>query len=130
MASNTANLMLDEPPLIVKMRGLSGFMNESSGFTQSEQGQLRAGGLVIRVKNAANSHTFRDFDEHRCVFDVEHSLRRGLSNVQREPEDVRIWFSDMDKAGGDEGIYKLSQPELANPMRVEFPCFIADHDDL
>ena len=32
-ASNSANLMLDEPPLIVRMRGLAGFTDDTSGIT-------------------------------------------------------------------------------------------------
>ena len=32
-ASNSANLMLDEPPLIVRMRGLAGFIHDSFVIT-------------------------------------------------------------------------------------------------
>ena len=48
-ASNSANLMLDEPPLIVRMLELAGFINDSLIITQSEQSRFRTGGLVIRV---------------------------------------------------------------------------------
>jgi hypothetical protein len=36
-ASNTANLMLDEPPLIVRMRGLAGFMDDYFVIPQSDR---------------------------------------------------------------------------------------------
>ena len=48
-ASNSANLMLDEPPLIVRMLEVAGFMNDSFAIIQSERSQFRARGLVIRV---------------------------------------------------------------------------------
>jgi len=72
--------MLDEPPLIVRMRGLLGFMDDSFVILQSERSQFRARRLVIRVKNASNPQTFRDLDEHRGVFDVtilEHAEKAG-----------------------------------------------------
>ena len=41
--------MLDDPPLIVRMRGLAGFMDDSLVILQSEQSQFRACGPVIRA---------------------------------------------------------------------------------
>src|SRR5208337_3159973 len=73
-ASNSANLMLDEPPLMVRMRGLACFMDGSFVIPQSERSQFLARGPIIRVKNASNPQTFRDLDEHRGVFDIDHLL--------------------------------------------------------
>jgi hypothetical protein len=63
--------MLDEPPLIVRMRGLAGFMDYSFVTLQSARNQFRARGPGIRVKNASNSQTFRDLGQQRAVFDIE-----------------------------------------------------------
>jgi hypothetical protein len=46
--------MLAEPPLIVRMRGLAGFIGNSFVIPQSKRNQFRASGAVIRVKNASN----------------------------------------------------------------------------
>src|ERR1035441_7623775 len=46
-AGYTANLMLEEPPLIVRMHGSAGFML-GSFVRQSERTEFRAGGPVIR----------------------------------------------------------------------------------
>ncbi len=61
---NSANLMLDEPPLIVRTRDSAGFMAGSFVILQSERRQLRARRPVVHVKNAANSQTFGDLDKH------------------------------------------------------------------
>ena len=82
-ASNSANLMLDEPPLIVRMCGLVGFMDNSFVILQPERNQFRAGGPVICVKNASNPQTFRDLSEHRGVLDIDHLPGRHLGAVQR-----------------------------------------------
>src|SRR5664280_52550 len=99
-----ANLMLDEPPLIVRMYALAVFMR---GFfvLQSERSQFRARGPVIRVENASNPQTFRDLDEHRGVFDIDDLPGWHLGDVQRKPKDVRVGLADVDEAGGDEGIH-------------------------
>ncbi|MEO8655411.1 MAG: hypothetical protein ABI409_14895 [Ramlibacter sp.] len=47
-ASNSANLMLDEPPLIVRMRGLVGFIDHTCFMPQSEQGHFRAHRCCLR----------------------------------------------------------------------------------
>jgi len=47
--------MLDDPPLIVSMRGLAGSMDDSSSFLQSERSQFCVRGLVIRVKESFES---------------------------------------------------------------------------
>ena len=39
-ASNSANLMLDEPPLIVRMRGLAGFMETPSSSCNPNEASL------------------------------------------------------------------------------------------
>src|ERR1700677_2273622 len=94
----SANLMLDEPPFIVRMFGLV--------ILQSERSQFRAGGFVIGVKDASNPQAFGDFNEHRGVFDIDHLPGRRLGDVQREPKDVRVGLADVDEAGGNEGIHK------------------------
>src|SRR5664279_3412769 len=87
-ASNSANLMLDEPPLIVRMRALAGFMDGSFVILQSERSQLRARGPVIRVENTLNPQAIRDLDKHRRVFDIDYLPGRRLGDVQRKSKDV------------------------------------------
>jgi hypothetical protein len=54
------NLMLEEPPLIVRILGLAGFMDDSFVILQSEWCDFRACGPVILGKNASNPQTSRD----------------------------------------------------------------------
>src|ERR1039458_6787909 len=100
--------MLDEPPLIVKMRALAGFMDVFFVILQSERSQFRAGGFVIRVKNASNPQSFRDLDEHRGVFDIGYLPGWRLADVQRKPKDVRVGLTEVDEAGGNKRIHKRS----------------------
>ena len=58
-------------------------------------------------------------NEHRRVFDIEDLLDRRLGNVQRQPKDVRVRFSQMDKTGGNKEIHEPVQLELANPIRIQ-----------
>ena len=116
--------------LIVRMRGLAGFINGTFVILQSERSQFRARGPVIRVKNASNPQTFRDLDEHRGVFDIDHLPGWRLGDVQRKPKDVRVGLADVDEAGGNKRIHKPVQLELSNPIRIQFPRFVADHGDL
>jgi hypothetical protein len=44
--------MLDEPPLMVRISGVAGFMDDSCVRLQSERNQWRARGAAIRVKQA------------------------------------------------------------------------------
>src|SRR5512135_2521773 len=108
-------------------RGLAGFMDDALVILQSERSQFRAGGPVIRVKNASNPQTFRDLDEHRGVFDIDYLPCRRLGDVQRKPKDVRVRLVEVDEAGGNESIHKLVQLELPNPVRIQFAPFVADH---
>ena len=55
------------------------------------------GGLVIRVTDTPNPQTFCDLDEHRLVVDIDDLLGRHLGDVQRQPKDVRVGFSKVDK---------------------------------
>ena len=112
------------------MDRLAGFMDDSFVILQSERSQFRARGLVIRMKNAANSETFCDLDEHRSVFDIDYLPGRHLGDVQRNPEYVHVGLSEMDEAGGNEKIYKPIQLELSNSVGIQFPPFVADHGDL
>jgi hypothetical protein len=82
--------MLINPLLIVSMCGLAAFMDNSFVILQSERSQFRARGPPILVKNASNPQTFRDPDEHRGIFDIEHLPGRCLGDVERKPKDVRV----------------------------------------
>jgi hypothetical protein len=115
--------------LIVRVRGLAGFINGTFVILQSERSQLCARGSVIRVKNASNSQTFRDPDEHRGVFDIDHLPRWRLGDVQRKPKDIRVGLANMNEAGRNKRIDKLVELELLNPVNIQFPCFVADHGD-
>jgi diadenosine tetraphosphatase ApaH/serine/threonine PP2A family protein phosphatase len=98
--------MLDEPPLIVRMRGLAGSIANSLVMLQAERGQLCARGLEIRVTDAAYSQTVRDLDEQWLVIDIDDLLGWYLGDVQCKPKDVRVGFAEVDKAGGDKEIYE------------------------
>jgi hypothetical protein len=104
-------------------------MDDAFIVPQSERSQFRARGFVIRVKNASNPQTFRDLDEHRGVFDIDHLPGWRLGNVQRKPKDVRIGFADVDEAGGNKRIHKPVQLELPNPIRIQLARFVADRGD-
>jgi hypothetical protein len=119
--------MLDEPPLIVRTRGLTGIMDEPFVILRSKRSQLCAGGLVIRVKNASDPQTSRNVDENRGVFDIDDLLRWRLGDVQREPKDVGVGLADVNKAGGNKSIYKPVHLELANAIRIHRARFVADH---
>jgi hypothetical protein len=105
-------------------------MDDSFVILQSERRQFLARGHVIRVKNASNPQVFRDLDEHRGVFDIDCLPGWHLGDVQRKPKDVRVGLADVDEAGRNEKIHKPVQLELSNPVRIQFPCFVADHCDL
>ncbi len=81
------------------------------------------------MKNASNSQTFRDLNEHRRVFDVQYAAGWRLSDVQREPKHFHVGLARMDEAGGNEGIHESVQLELVNPIRVHFSRFVADDGD-
>ena len=71
-AAKCADPFLDlVAPLIVRMPGLAGFMDDSFVILQSERSQCLARGLVIHVTDAANPQTFRDLDEQRLVIDID-----------------------------------------------------------
>jgi hypothetical protein len=62
-------------------RGFRELRDTSSVIAQSQQSQFRARGPVIRVENASNPQTFRDLDEHRGVFDIDHLPGWRLGDV-------------------------------------------------
>jgi hypothetical protein len=72
------------------------------------------------VNNASNPQAVSDLSEHRAVFDVEDLPGLHLGNVQRQPKELRVGFADVDKARENKEVHKPVQPELANPIRVEF----------
>src|ERR1017187_4941524 len=104
--------MLDEPPLMVRMIGSDSFMDDSFVILQSQRSQRRARGLVILVSNASNSQPFRNLNEHRGVFDIDHLPGRRLGDVQGKSKDVRIRLAEVDKARGNKSIHKSVQLEF------------------
>jgi hypothetical protein len=82
------------------------------------------------VENAPKPQTFRHLDEHWGVFDIDDLPGWRLGDVQRQPKDVRAGFADVDEAGGYKRILKPVQPELTNPLPIQFATFVADHGDL
>jgi hypothetical protein len=92
-------------------------MDDSFVILQSERRQFRARGGVIRVKNASNSQTFRDLNEHRGVFDADYVPGWRLSDVQRKLKDVRIGLARVNEAGGNKGILAPYNPRLDGPQR-------------
>src|ERR1035438_5988127 len=100
-ASNSANLMLDEPPLIVRMRGLAGFMDVFFVILQSERSEFHARRPVIRVKNASNPQSFRDLDEHGGIFNIQYVLGRRLGDVQSKPKHFHVGLAGVHEAGGN-----------------------------
>ena len=102
---------------------------QTSVILQPEGSQLRARGLVIRVKNALNPHAFCNLDEQRRVFDIDDLARGRLGDVQRQAEDVGVGLADVDKAGGNKGVHDGSQLEFADSVRVQFARLVANHDE-
>jgi hypothetical protein len=51
------------------------------------------------VKNAANPKTFCDLDEQRRVFNINNLPGGRLGYVQRQLENIRVWFSETNEAG-------------------------------
>src|SRR5664279_3440051 len=102
----------------------------SSCNLQSERGQFRPRGPVIRVNNASNPHAFRYLDEHRGVFDIDYLPGWRLGDIQRHTKDVRVGLAEVNETGGNESIDEPVQLELANPVRIQFPGFVANRDDL
>jgi len=105
-------------------------MDGSFVMPQAECGQLRNCGWVICVQNASNPQTFRDLHKQRGVFQINDLLGWHLADVQRKMENIRVRSSDVDEAGGSKAIHKSVQLELADSIHIQFPCFIADHDNL
>ena len=71
-ASKIANLMLDEPPLIVRMRWVSGFHGRPHRNSAIRMKPISPRGFVIRVNDAANPQFLGDVNEHRRVRDIDH----------------------------------------------------------
>jgi hypothetical protein len=71
------------------------------------------------MKDALNPQTFGDLDEHRGVFEIDDLLDWRLGDVQRKPKDVRVGFSEVNKAGGNKEIYEHVQLDLLNPIRIQ-----------
>jgi hypothetical protein len=93
-------------------------MDDTFAILQSERSQFCARGSVIHVKNASNPQTFRDPDEHRGIFDIDHLPRWRLGDVQRKPKDVRVGLANVDEAGGNKRIHKPVELELLNPVSI------------
>src|SRR5208283_1428743 len=102
----------------------------SSCDVQSERSQFRASGFIVRVKNASDSNAFCDLDEQLGVFNINNLPRRCLGDVQRQLENIRVWLSETNEAGGNKRIDKSVQLKLSNPIRIQFTGFVADDDNL
>ena len=108
----------------VRMTGLS-FCS-----LQSKRSQFHTCRLVIRVTNTSNSQAFCDLDKHRKVLNIDYLIGRNLRDIDRHTKDVHVRLSQVDEAGGNEKIHKTIKLELSNPIRIQFACFVADHDNL
>src|SRR5664280_419006 len=82
------------------------------------------------MKNASNPQTFCDLNEHLGVFDIDYLRGFRLSDIQSKPKNVRVGLAEVDEAGRNKRIHKPVQLEFSNPIRIQFPCFVADHDNL
>jgi hypothetical protein len=122
--------MLEEPPLIVRMRASDAFMDDSFVIPQSERRQFRARGAVIRMKNTSNPQPFRDLDEHLCVFDIDYLIGRNPHGIEGDTKDINVGFSQTDEAGRNKKIHEPIQLKLVNPILIEFATFVADDDNL
>jgi hypothetical protein len=78
--------MLDEPPLMVRMHGLTGFMDGSFVTLQSERNRFCARGPVLYVKGASLLWTARDVDGYRGDSDINLPTWPYLDDVQHEPK--------------------------------------------
>jgi len=74
--SHSVNLMPDDLPLIIRMRGSANFMDDSFINPQSEGSRFRARGPIILVKIVANPQTCRDLDKHHGIFDIDDAIQR------------------------------------------------------
>jgi hypothetical protein len=81
------------------------------------------------VTNTSNSQAFRDSDEHREVLNIDNLIGRNLRDIERNSKDVRVGLSQVDETGGNEKIHEPIKLELSNSVRIQFPCFVADHDN-
>ena len=78
------------------------------------------------MKNALNSQTLSDLNEHRGIVDEDSLGGPHLSYIQSKPEDIRGGLANVDKAGRYEAINQPVQAELLNPICIQLTCFIAD----
>jgi hypothetical protein len=53
------------------------------------------------VKNASDSKTFRNLDEHRRVFYIDDLPGRYLGDIESKTEDVLVGLADVYEARGD-----------------------------
>jgi hypothetical protein len=105
-------------------------MEDSFIILQSERSQFRARGPEIRVKNALDPQTYRDLDKHRGVFDIDYLNGWNLRDIERNTKDVCVRLSQVDEAGGNEKIHEPVYLELSDSVRIQFPCFVADRNNL
>ena len=56
------------------------------------------------MKDASDSQPLRDLYEHRRVFNVENLLNGSLCDVERQPKDIHIGFTQVDEAGRNKEI--------------------------
>jgi|ERR1035437_1543331 hypothetical protein len=82
------------------------------------------------MKNALNSQSFRDLNEHRSIVDKDCLRSLHLGYVQSKSENIHVGFAYVYEARGYETVDQPIQFELLNSVGIEFAPFIADDDDL
>jgi WD40 repeat protein len=83
-----------------------------------------------RLASGSRDHTVLVWQIPARVFDIGDLIGRRLRDVQSKPKDVDVRLSEPDKARRNKEIHKPAQLERANPVRIQFASFIADHGDL
>jgi hypothetical protein len=78
------------------------------------------------VKDALNSQSFRDLNEHRSIVDKDCLRRLHLSYIQCKSEYIRVWLADVNVARGNEAIHEPIQFELPNSICIQLAPFVAD----
>ena len=59
--------------------------------------------------NAVNPHSLGHFNEQQPIIDIDRLLRPDLGNVQGQPKDVLIRFSEADKRRNDKEIETVAR---------------------
>jgi hypothetical protein len=79
------------------------------------------------VKDALNSQTFRDFDEHRSIVDKDYLRSLYLVYVQSKSKNIRVGLAHVYEARGNEAIDEPVQIEFLNSICIQFSPLVADY---